>query len=200
MNNYSSPYIEEINIDGKAYSQSMGLREAGFIIAQSFGASVEKGSVNKKLAQTVTAVRKALGNIPVLAQTEIASLLPEDIEASSLGEKHDTQSVALSKHSSREILEMALKERDRLGISGTAVLVTHPALIHRMSALWEKAAEEEGAIFIPTKADWSYNDEQIWVRGKWQWTTREIITRTLMTVKDLLPEELANKLPVIKSI
>lgn len=200
LTEYKSPDLGTIVVDGNLYALRKGRSAPSAIIAQSFGADMGPKSINGVLAQTVLAARTVFGELPIFAQTEIASLLPDNVKANSLGEPHVDGSVAFSKHSSREILKMAIREKNEQDIKGDAILLTHTALMHRMSLLWERLSDEKGTLFMPENIGWSYDDAQLWVRGPWQWAARESIGRTLMFIREFLPEEMVKKLPIIKDV
>lgn len=202
LTNYNVSGLESVEI-GKTKYKTLILGETcpNAVFAQAFGASYGEESYNKVLARTISDLRNyfrgtTAKTLEIVVQAEVGECLKnmgvDTSEFDSIGELYAENEIGkmISKIDTYGMLKKTqevLKEKGFLDDMGIFV-VGHPGHMHRILKIAEKMHFKPVPI-IPFISDENWfpgNDPQIWVRSKYFWVPREILTRIHHKIKGIM--------------
>jgi len=181
LTNYRNEKLTEIEVNNEKYRTFMGYNP-DFLIGFSFGANMNKNSVNEQLSKAIISAQKYFGHSPTFVQAEIGNMLKKQnqTEFYELGKefiyKSKQKPNILSNINSEEIMNLAIKEKENLNIGNKGLYIAHPAHIERILQIANKKGLES-SIFIPVNSKWNNEDIQKWTNSKYLWMPREIAVR-----------------------
>lgn len=189
LTNYQREGLENVEINGRYYRTNPDANPS-IMFALAFGESDEGDSPNNSIAMAVEDAREYFKkDLPAMIQSDLGGSLIESgardfyMVDNPYDHSNEGKSLALSKISSKEVMELGVYEAERNGFDLNSILyVAHPAHMERVIALGENMGLH-GEPFTMEKPSWSQNDPQLWVRHPFLWIPREILTREYHNLK-----------------
>ncbi len=149
-------------------------------IGFSFGTS----SCNPRLATTMVDSQNYFGEMKMMAQADIFQHYMNrfDDDITCLGKTTTQTSDFESQITTRDVLELAVKEMEKRDINKNNVLyVAHPAHVYRVMKMGEKLGLK-GVPFIEKEVFWSIGPDegQIWTTSPSKYIGRELAARAIL--------------------